>query len=217
MSYYFGMYFVECEPENVLDKCLSVLKTIMNNAEDIIKDELHYAPSKKHKDLIDANIAKRYDEAWLYQVFNFPFVYWSEYKLLGLSGYDYPKEVEEEFTLHVEFQNGTDQNYEYSTWEGISCFDKWVQESKTISIPDMVAAFGEYSYYDEEELNQDKDMELYSRQSLVYETVYKNLDLDNWLYGRDGNFKIITLNGIPNSETLFELSLQLRVLTSEDE
>ena len=120
MSYEFGMFFTECEPKNVLSTCLSIVNTIVDNPDELIKDNVSFCPSRRFKSQLDLYVARNFDQTWLYEIFNFHFVYWKQYNLLGLSGYNYGENVNNLFKCHICFQNSSDQDYEYDIWKGIT-------------------------------------------------------------------------------------------------
>ena len=202
MSYSFGMFFVECKPKKVLDKCLDVTNIITDNAEAYIKDNDYFLPSNRYS-IDQKHIARELDRFWLYSLFNFKFIYWEKYNLLGFCGYNYGKQVEKAFTHHIGFQNSTDQDYEYACWQGIDCFDKIISEVNDMNTQQILTYLNrEYSDYTEEDI--DKNISYYKR-SIVYNKIYEMLDLDSWLWGKDGNFKRITMCGIDSQETHMKL------------
>lgn len=204
MSYSFGMFFTECTPDKVVSTCNSVVKTIVDNPIELIANNIENIPTIKFKDKTEDYITRSFDIAYLYQLFNFPFVYWKQYNLLALRGYFYGTEVEKLFKKHVCFQNSTDQDYDYDVWSGIVDFDIAIWKAKSTSNDELIKKYKEEFGDDEEP----EDIEYY-RRTYLYDMIYKSLDLDNWLYGADGKFERITINGIPNIETQIKLYSEL--------
>ena len=204
MSYGFDMFFKECKPEDVLDTCLDIVKRIINNPDKHIRSSIYYLPSIRHN--INAYPG---DELWLYSLFNFKFVYWSQFNLLGLCCRDFG-DAEKDFNKHVYFQNSCDQDYEYEDWPDIKCFSDIIFQVVNMSIKQLVANFDSYTI---EEISRDIN---YYKRCLVYSEIYDTLDLDNWLYGHDGNFKRITINGIESSEVKYKLIDKLNKIISKE-
>ena len=50
------------------------------------------------------------DDNWLYEIFNFRFVYWEKEKLLAVLGEKFPQEAKDLMDVSIYFQNSTDQN-----------------------------------------------------------------------------------------------------------
>lgn len=206
MSYSFGMFFMECKPEEVLCKCLEITKKITDEPTKLLDANRLYLPSYKYQISSEnefLNAKGIFDQMWLYQLFNFRFVYWKDYQLLGLCGYDY--NVKPDFKLHVEFQNSCDQNYEYSTWQGITCFETVISEVESMTLEQILNAYGDG--YSIEEIETDLP---YYKKSLIYKRIYDMLNLDSWLWGTEGNFQRITMNGIDTTEKFNSLSATLR-------
>ena len=191
MSYYFDMGFKDIKKEEILDFIEEITNDFQENAKEIIKKNITYAPSQMHGDVDDRedyNIAwKKADENWLYSLFEIRFVYWEEYGLIGVHGC-LPKSVEDKLT-DIYFQNGTDQDYPYNTWDGVSYFEKVRDEIRNTDKSYFVQGYME----DEDE---------YRRKSRIYREIYDALDLNAWLFGVKGNFKEYTVEAIASHEQM---------------
>lgn len=132
-------------------------------------------------------------EMWIQDIFQLRFVYWVQYNLLSLCGDDYPSVVTDLFGPHVGFQDSTDQDYELSTWDAnIPLFQKIINET-----PENGGSFFED--------RSDKLPEGYAYRSAVYQEIFKTLDLDSWLYGRDGPFERIRMTGLTSMEKIHDI------------
>lgn len=210
MSYSFGMFFTDCQKENVLDKCLSIVKKIVDNPTDLIEQNEYYIPSRRYD--LDKHTASRFNMAWLYDLFNFKFVYWEKYNLLGLCGYKFNDTAEKEFIKHVTFQNSCDRDYDYFDWPQLPCFSQIIANVNTMNIEQIITEYNKYHLISvtKDEVNSDIS---YHKRNLVYDKIYEMLDLNNWLWGNDGDFQKITINGIDTQETLIRL---LKYIKKED-
>lgn len=132
-------------------------------------------------------------EMWIQDIFQLRFVYWAQYHLLALCGDDYPDAVTNLFGPSVGFQNSTDQDYELSTWDvNIPLFQIIISKTPKEGGP----------------LFEDCDDGLpegYAYRSTVYHEIFDALDLNNWLYGRDGQFERIRMSGLTSTEKIHDI------------
>lgn len=212
MSYSFEMAFTECNKEDVLEKCQEIIRSIMNDVKFYLSKNIYYMPSNRYA--MEDRISYHFDNVWLYKIFTFSFVYWEKYNLLSLVGYDYifPDKTNGMFDMRFTFQNSTDQDYDYSEWFGINCFEHEVAKVKSKSDEEIIKICG----IELDDWDNKSDAIEYHKKTLIYDNIYKLLDLDNWLYGRTGDFQRITLNGIETEEKYYELSGILRKIKKEE-
>ena len=209
MSYAFNMFFTECRQEDVMDKCLMTVENIMANAKEYMKDNSFFMPYNKF-DLEGMRYKHAFTDAYLYRLFNFRFVYWPEHKLLGFSHFEgnIKDLIKEQFPMCIYFQNSCDQDYEHATWNGISLFEEYVERAKTMSAQEIVSnSDGYYSDRDVEDIEEDIE---YYRRAIVYRMIFNDLNLNDWLYGRENDsFKRFAINGINSMERLLDLNSML--------
>lgn len=212
MSYSFEMSFKEIKKEKLVDYMYENIGVCMDNFTEIIRANILYAPSLQIGNVFLPEDKKLYtkgwaeaDKNWLYSLFMINFVYWEEKSLLGICGC-IPNVLKNELVT-IYFQNSTDQDYEYEQWKGLSCFQSDIEQIKKMGCHDLIEYYNKNGYhYIEDDLN---DLD-YHRKSLVYDRIFSSLDLDNWLYGRNGNYKRFAMNGITSQEILFKMLTILR-------
>lgn len=183
MSYSFGMYFKQVgDRADAFDFALKVSKLHYKNAKQVIHTERYYIPSIHT--ICDNRITA--DRCWLNEIFSLRFVYWEKYGLLGLSGFDYPDDVEKMFDCHIHFQNSCDQDYSFDTWSPkIDLFQENLPKYVSMSEADLMDKIDKDLDYTEEEI---KDMADYYRRSAFYTFVYDELHLNNWLWDHEDDF-----------------------------
>lgn len=126
MSYGFNMFF--CHAKSI-EEAMCIGKDIVKKScsEEKMKNEIQknefFIPSirgyAKPNDTWFCQTADRY---WLYSLFNYRFVYWAKYQLLGLVREEceaWPSQSHTDKPCSVYFQNSCDQDYEFSEW--LSC------------------------------------------------------------------------------------------------
>lgn len=201
MSYAFGMFFKQIKQEDLLSFIDKVQTEMRNHAEEWIDYNKYYAPSVRlftlHSD--EFKFAKAYlNEYWLNTVFTSRFVYWPDYNLLGVSGYKLPGEIENWFDGHFSFQNSSDQDYDYDQWPtGIDHFTARIDRVKNADDGRLFeyvdGLMGEYSI---EEIKADPE---YFKKVCIYDMIYEDLQLNDWLYNRDNPaFYQFSINAINN-------------------
>ena len=208
MSYGFNMAFAKV-PKNDLGKAMAYAKEFvgiqMLKAKDIIEDNKYYIPSVRYCPFGIPEGAdpawKEADRFWLNQLFSFRFVYWAQYGVLGCCINDESNE-KASFPLSVYFQNSCDQDYEFSTWEdgNIPFFMDKIAKAKAADSEKVIAAHG-----CGEDCPED-----YCRRAFLYDSIFSDLQLNNWLYGTEGNFERFSLCGIETTEQHNTLNLLLR-------
>lgn len=213
MSYAFGMFFKECkDKEDAYDTARKVTELCLEHGEAVIEHAKYYIPSfRLNKEA--ATIGRWIDAAnrgWLYSLMALNFVYWEEYHLLGMSGYNYPKAMTELFDTHQTFQNSSDQNYEFDTWnDKITIFSKLKEKCQAISAEEILKYYlnNNQDWYTKAEIEENLD---YYRKSTMYKMVMDVLDLDDWLYGcKNENFFRFSMNAITCQEDEFKMCLEL--------
>lgn len=187
MSYGFDMAFAHVVDEKAafslarsyVDKCME-----KENARKFIEDNTIYIPSIRYSHIEEAtNMAEVADRYWLETLFKFRFLYWPKYRLLGLVGSN--RIDDPAFPMSIYFQNSTDQNYDFQEWlEGNIPFFKEHVETIT-NMPQSKLFDICKDYLDEDTDLSNPEIELYMRQSLLYQRIFSALELQSWLYADD--------------------------------
>lgn len=200
MSYSFGMTFFEAKNKlEAYEKATEFVTALMSTktAMEYVRQNAMYFQRLLFKDEmrdIDCQIARLLDP-WLSQLFTIRCTYWPQHNLLGITDDEWPETCKSLATGSVYFQNGTDQDYEYECWPtAIPFFKEWVDAVKRMT-DDEVQQISE--------LNCD-DIE-YVRRSLVYQTIAKDLTLDDWIYRGAGDCLRFAMSGITNGNILLDL------------
>ena len=185
MSYWFRMHFAEVEEKLLLDFCIKLSRACVEEADEIIMDNAHYIPSIQHSFglLEESEYRENWREAdrnWLYNLFSNKFVYWPDKGLVGVVG-NLPSKIGKylvEDLVTIEFQNSTDQNYDYEYWYGINYFEEITELLKTGTTEWTLSYLneGKVACYTLEDITEDIE---YYRKSAIYNSIYHSLDLDN--------------------------------------
>lgn len=215
MSYSFDMSFTELKEKNILDYCIKLMKFDLENAKEIINNNRFYIPSIRggYYEKDGCKYAKtpwlEADRNWLYKLFTERFVYWPEKGLLGIVG-----TINKRFdsnVISINFQDGTDQDYPYECWKGISYFEKIIYKYKNMDKEKLRPLFEEWDDLDEELENNPE----YFRQSAIYKEIYNELELNSWLYCNPGKFKIFSMCACNYFEEAFNLFIKLEMVRRE--
>ena len=200
------MYFIEMSQVNVLPFVDMVSDELANSSKEYIERNAFYIPSLRYK-----SEDNRIDDYWLNTLFEISFVYWPEKQLLGLCGDGYPDNVKEMFTSFVYFQNSTDRDYDYADWPMSYVFQKHVYDSVVMDKKSVIQKYMKVNNCDSKEAKEFYGSDpLYFRRSLVYDSVYKDLALDDWLWGKDNpSFIRFTVQSINDDKKKFNAQIQM--------
>lgn len=200
MSYSFGMFFKQV---NNTDEAIEIMnnaaQTLIKQAKDYIYDNRYSIPSVDQMKYLPET-----DRYWLYPLFTLKFIYWKEEKLLALSGYQYPEEVEKLFDTHVCFQNGTDQDYLYKKWNNkIKVFEEEKTKAKTLTSKDV------YDRFNVNKDNRNSTNAAYYKRWALYKNIFDRLELGYYIDGcheKTNAFKVFSICAINDIYTLSKLS-----------
>lgn len=218
MSYGFDMAFANVG-KNDLGWAMIMARQFVHiqmlHAKDILCENKIFVPSIKYNVGNPADVSysawNEADTNWLYSLFNFRFTYWPEYGILGccIAEDYYGKDL---FPLSVYFQNATDQNYDYSKWSAgmIPYFVNHIACAQNATWDDIKSVMD----IDVSDITTDAPLD-YDRKSYLYNSIFCELQLNNWLYGREGNFQRFAINGIDTQEQHINLYRYMKVLRNK--
>lgn len=206
MSYEFGMFFKEIQQADVLSFVNQVCNELTNSSKEYIEQNVFYIPSLRYK-----SEDKRINNYWLHSLFEMSFVYWPKEQLLGLCGYNYPSNVKDLFSSFVYFQNHTDCDYDFSQWPQYPVFQKHVYDCIGMDKSSVIKKYMGLNNYNQKEAEEFYSEDpAYFRRSLVYDSVYKELALDDWLWGKDNpSFIRLTVQSINDDKKKFKAKTQM--------
>lgn len=225
MSYGFNMYFAKADSmQEALFLANQFVKTVCTpeRMQDLITQDPFYVPSVHycvHPE--ERKFSRLADKYWLYSLFNYRFVYWEKFRLLGFVSDgnikdDWMKVFGMRGVCSVYFQNSTDQDYTMDEWPtSIPYFKKRCQKYKKLAEKDYTSVIkylrtqGEYVYAESEDMSDEdaKDAFDYIIDTALYSHIFNELELSTWLYGNDSPyFERFAINGMKTSETVMDLS-----------
>ena len=211
MSYSFGMYFKQCDSyESAFKLAVKISHECLKYSEEIIKTNAHSMPSIFNEK--DNNEADSY---WLYELFSYHFVIWPKENLIGMSGYNLPEPISNMFDCHIDFQNGTDQNYPFEDWsDNVDLFRTTKKQIINANVEDLIEIQEKIGdKYNKEDFENDID---YYKKSLMYSSVFSNLSLGTWLYQREGNdFESFSLCSFDSFNKYFSVKTKLAKIRKE--
>lgn len=225
MSYGFNMYFAEVSSmQEALFLANQFVKAVCTpeRMQDLITQDPFYVPSVHYCVRPDERRFSRLaDKYWLYSLFNYRFVYWDKFGLLGFVGDgdikdDWMKAFGMRGVCSVYFQNSTNKDYAMDEWPtSIPYFKKRCKKYKKLAKKDFASIIkhlrkrGEYVYAESDDMDEEDAKEglEYIINSALYSHIFNELELDTWLYGNDSPiFERFAINGLKTSEAVMDLS-----------
>lgn len=210
MSYYVSLKFKKVENElevlNIINDFPKLFK--LENVEEYIEKEKIrlYAFYMQQARLCDYDTNKlefKMGNNFMHKVindfFSTIFIYYPSFKVLGMIGYTKIKEIDDKFTKSFEFQNSSDQDYNWEYWNELVDI-----------IPSLKQAIEKYKVMTIEELRDDTDDDFkleYYRKSALYKYIEELLQIDDVVY--QNNDKLITFRVMPNSEKIYRIGWKL--------
>lgn len=222
MSYYIDISFHKAENKlEAFELAQATMKAISDNALKYLEDTMCYSPLTRmetKKEDYDSWLWMKYEESvrlanrlWIRNVYNFRFMWWPEYKLLGViscSGF-----ISHLGWKTVHFQNGTDQNYPYEDWTDICpLFDELIEKSKNIPDANIISKMDSISREDYDTPERIAKYCDYHRKWAMYESVFDTLDIDSILYkeGKSDKYEYFAMNAVPDGDTYMHLEIASR-------
>ncbi|RGC87943.1 hypothetical protein [Thomasclavelia ramosa] len=185
MSYCITLtFYPDIKANQVFKKAQQIAKNKLDNFEKVIDENYPYCPASMYNAnyfSIEEYRKKRLynlEKLWIENIFTKTFLYWKEFNLLAVVGYDING------ATTITFQNFTDQNYEYTEWNGVPLFENLVQLAKMAPIENI-------KYYRD-------DNDEYCRKTYAYDLIYEQLNIEdiftNKFMEKHDYFKLSMLN-----------------------
>lgn len=178
MSYRCEISFKEICAEEVYDFLVILKDKLIDNIENIAKDNYIYAPFVRYQSKPYTKLENYSDiecnNSWVKQVFTYRYFYLKQYNLLGI--YGLPSSVQNLFDDTIFFQNSTDQDYSFDTWDKVELFKRVAEKWKTCADEYVVRTL---------DLDVDKKKDInYFRRSSCYSEIW-NKYISHTLYNDD--------------------------------
>lgn len=166
MSYRIDLSFKNCEQKDVYKNICKFEELLLWHAEEYIKDNLIFIRIDEDKDRFYNN--EQVDK-FIATLFKHHIWYCEEIKALCIVWGSNVKEIDKWFDGYVYFQNSTDQDYDYKTWEFNDKFREISHNIQALSKEEFKKLFlkkyPDY-YLDDEQMPEDDE---YLRKSTVYD------------------------------------------------
>lgn len=186
MSHYISISIFKgiVEEKDVLDKALSFCQKMLKNSYKEISDSTVYFPSYEDlmfDDTITPFRLKRADVLFIESLFSYKFIYWKDYKLLGVVHDRNDDEMHQ-----LVFQNSCDQNTDFEEWYPLHepkdpCRDIFRQIVTDTVFNKNTDAVRKYylEEYDDEEIDPTSD---YYKKTYVYKRIEDALNIVEYIY-----------------------------------
>lgn len=210
MSYYVSLKFKKVENElevlNIINDFPKLFK--LENIEKYIEKEKIrlYAFYMQQARLCDYDTDKlefKMGNNFMHKVindfFSTIFIYYPSLKVLGMIGYTKIKDIDDKFTKSFEFQNSSDQDYNWEYWNELVDI-----------IPSLKQVIEKHKIMSIEELKDDTDDDFnleYHRKTVLYKYIEEILQIDDVVY--QNNDKLITFRVMPNNEKIYRIGWKL--------
>lgn len=206
MSELFTLYFVKkilTEPEF----CRGLIKTasfLTDNASAILENRL--ADLRLSAELADIKTAafQVAIEKKVLDIFTVYGVYWPKYQTGAIFKDALDKFIPSNVFCGVTFGNAADQ-YAIDVWDDDVPLFRRIKRDVTNMTSNSLRQFS----------NMDADI-LHLQQMVIYQKIYKSLELERWIYGDSGNFKRYAIQGITHSEMRINICAKARSLVIYD-
>lgn len=176
MSYRAEISFKQISAKDVFAFLKEFKDWVKNSIHEIAEDNFMYCPTvrwlhRSYADLNDHN-SRDWCMQWARNLFSYRYIYLPEVELLCV--YGVPGIVQDLFDDTIYFQNSTDQNYDYNTWDKIELFKEVARKWQ---------AFTDEGVRERLHLDNDDDLD-YHRKSACYNEIWNNY-LKQSLYDED--------------------------------
>lgn len=204
MSYSCTISFTKISGDNVFDFFKKLKTKIKENLNQIAEENYFWLPTIRYGSYknLSQEIQNSLDEKWVQEyILKFRYFFMPENDILGI--FSLPKCTYDMFDNTTYFQNSTDQDYEYSEWNGIEDFEKIAQKWQSCSKEDILK--------ENPDCNNEEDFE-YVRKTHTYEEIWEIIK--QYLYD-ENEVVYISLFGGYEGDIISELVHKMRTLYSE--
>lgn len=170
MSYRLDLSFKNCKPQDVYKNICEFEDLLLKNAEQYIKDNLVFIRIDEEKDRFYNN--EQVDK-FIARLFKHHIWYCEEIQALCIVWGSNIKEINDWFDGYVYFQNSTDQDYDYETWNFNAMFKGICENVRNMSREYFIKKFLELKpdyWIDGEQMPEDDE---YYRKSAIYDLCEK--------------------------------------------
>lgn len=180
MSYYCKLCFKQIQKTDVLDFFQQMKAEALNKLPEIAEENRSYSPLMRAHDFsenfeISRELRDKTIDWAAMHVFTHKYFYCDDLGVLAV--FNVPKPMESIFDCVVHFQNSTDQNYDFETWEGIEVFNEAVLKWKEATNEEIQARYteiyGDWGHDPEEMTEQRWD---YYRKTCLYKDIWKHFE-----------------------------------------
>lgn len=208
MSYKLDLSFKNCGREDIYKNICEFQDLLLKNAEKYIKDNLIFVR-------IDENKSCFYNweqiDKFIATLFKHHIWYCEEIQSLCIVWGSNVKEIDDWFDGYVYFQNSTDQDYDYETWDFNAMFRGIRENIQNMSREEFLKKHKEiYPDYwcDDEDIPEDLE---YHRKSLVYDLCEKMID-PIWTKG----FGVSFIDGALDQNKFKLRNIAIKMITDGD-
>lgn len=198
MSYGFNLIFAKCESATDILNAYKSIKSVLFDMFRKNPEQFIYPIQETGRLLLN-------------KTFEFKIYHWKKLKLMGVSCSNLSANFNENFKSEVCFQNVSDTDYDYETYNNISPeIDEIVNEYKAVkSIDDLIEIMPyPYDYMNDEdidEINKKPDVLDYYVKSACYTAIYNRLSIDMIVDDKKSDdIDVYTFNAITSEYELAE-------------
>lgn len=199
MSYHIDLSVFKgiVEEKDIMPKALSFCNEMLENSYNEIKENLIHVPSYDDlafSDGLPPYRLKKADILFLENLFVYKFIYWKKYKLLAVA-----HDTTNDAMQYIVFQNSTDQDENYETWQVLYEPDDPCRTIFKTLIDDTISgknanAITEY-YQNDPDVDPENE---YFKQTYVCKQIENKLKIVKYLY-----------DNVPDDITVFRMGAHL--------
>lgn len=202
MSYSCKISFKQLSGDEVYDFLVKLKEHAIANIEAIAKNNVYFSPiMRKHNCRTPFEITRELraeTKSWAQNnIFKYRWFFDKEHQLLGV--YSLQSQLRDLFDCTVHFQNSTDQNYDYSDWNGVAYFESIAAKWSTADAETVNEFYSKIHYGDQIENLDDPARLDYYRKSNAYAEIWD--EFSHTLYD-DSSIVYLTLFGSYDYEVI---------------